>query len=150
MGYRLSQSQEMLKTPQWKQYSKEAAQPPQQFLMEEDDNPYAEKLRSIHRDILKKLGPTSTDRSRMGWQRTAKYASLGRLSHPSLNQSVGSQIDRKRQLQQAVLLKQSEVRDHYGSLRQAKNQSQISTPSLNLSSRSETYGSRLSNQPLQQ
>ena len=48
-----------------------------------DDNPYEEKIRAIHRDILKKLGPTSSDRSRMGWQRTAKYASIGRLSYVS-------------------------------------------------------------------
>ena len=89
MDYRLSQSQEVLKA---------IPELPKQFLIEQDDNPYAEKLRSIHRDILQKLGPTSTDRSRMGWQRTAKYASLGRLSHPSLNQSVDSQMDRKRQL----------------------------------------------------
>ena len=66
--------------------------------MEQDDNPYAEKLRSIHRDILKKLGPTTSARSRMGWQRTAKYASIGRLSHIDLTKSVGKHLDKRREI----------------------------------------------------
>ena len=55
------------------------AMPHEDSFIEVSENPYAEKLRSIHRDIQRKLGVDAGERARMSWERTAKYASLGRL-----------------------------------------------------------------------
>ena len=53
--------------------------PQEDSFIEVSENPYAEKLRSIHRDIQRKLISDGGEKARKRWERYAKNAGLGRL-----------------------------------------------------------------------